>query len=99
MNLSDSARHISYRVLALLGIVLLSTFGLSGCGGSSSAPRPAATLQSISVNLPAAQLTIGTTRQLQIQAKLLDGGTQDVTSQATYSSSAPLVATISSSAR
>ncbi len=57
----------------------------------------AATALSITVTAGSTQFAKGTTTQLQTTATLTNGTTQDVTSQATYTSSAPAVATVNSS--
>jgi hypothetical protein len=96
------------RVIGLVGrsVLVASLLGASACGGSSSSSssspaspstptQPAATVRYVSVTGSFAIGSAGGTTQLQAVANTT-AGTQDVTSQATWSSSNDAVATVSS---
>ncbi len=72
---------------------ILATF--SGVAGAATLTVSAATLQSIAVTPANAVLAAGGAQQFVAIGTLSDGSTQDLTRQATWSSSSPAVATIS----
>src|ERR1700730_18048169 len=67
---------------------------LFGCSSGPSAPQ-AKTLQSIAVTPASPSIAKGTTEQFTATGTYSDGSTQNLTSQATWSSSSPSVATVS----
>jgi hypothetical protein len=75
----------------LTGALLALAVVLTGCGSSSP------DLRSITVSPATASLTLGTTQQLTVTGQYSDGKTRDLTSKATFASSASAVATVSSS--
>jgi hypothetical protein len=88
-----------FLILAALGAVVV---GASACGSSSPSPsspspaaQPAASLQYVSVTGSFLIGSIGGTTQLRANANTT-AGPQDVTSQATWSSSNDAIATVSS---
>jgi hypothetical protein len=93
-------------VLMYWAAVLTSCLGLLvtgvGCGGGSSAaqtevgPAPA-TLVSIAVTPSTVSVVVGSSQQFTATGKYSDSTTKDLTSSASWSSSAPGVATVSSS--
>jgi uncharacterized protein YjdB len=72
-------------------LLVLPLLLLSACGGSSSTP---VTLTGVSVSPTSASLTVGATRQLTVTGTYSDGSTAPVTASATFSSSAPAVASV-----
>src|SRR6266568_3619015 len=66
---------------------------LQGCGGGPSDPPPVV-LRSISVSPSAPQLALGVTQQFTANGTFSDGTTGDVSSQVTWTSSSPTVASI-----
>ena len=72
---------------------------LVGCGGGDTATSPPkeSTLSSISVTPPNIKMTVGRSSPQQYTAtgSYSDGGTKDLTVNATWSSSNPYVATVS----
>src|SRR6266496_710591 len=85
-------------VPAALGILLLSSTLNTGCSGGSSTPvpPPPKTLVSIAVTPVSPSIVNGTTQQFTATGNYSEGTTQNVTTSATWSSSDPTVATISS---
>ncbi|MDP2054595.1 MAG: Ig-like domain-containing protein [Acidobacteriota bacterium] len=90
--------------LSRVSWVVLSLFGLSACGGATPAgtplspsPVPAASVTSVVVTGETTLVAISQTTQLRAVAALSNATTQDVTAQATWTSSNPGVATVSSS--
>jgi hypothetical protein len=84
----------------ILAVLAAAVLGASACGGSSPsspspAPQPAASLQYVSVTGSFLIGSIGGTAQLRANANTT-AGPQDVTSQATWSSSNDAIATVSS---
>jgi len=74
---------------------------LAGCGGgsittNSGGSHPAVVLQSIRVGMSNPSLPAGATGQLTATGSYSDGSSQDLTTSATWSSSNPAVATVSS---
>jgi uncharacterized protein YjdB len=81
-------------------LVICICIGITGCGGSSkSASTQTASITTISVGASASSLSVGQTLQLAAIATYSDKSTKDVTSTATWQSSDPTIATISSSGR
>jgi hypothetical protein len=70
--------------------LLTLTLALGGCGGGKSAR-----LISISVTPSPVSLTLGATQQLTVTGAYTNGTTQDLTSQASFTSMATAVATVS----
>lgn len=71
--------------------------GGGGSGGGGNSPPPAATLQRIEITPASPSLAKGTTRQLTATAVYSDGTSQNVTSSANWSSSAPTIASVGNS--
>ncbi|WP_026840220.1 DUF3443 family protein [Citrifermentans bremense] len=86
----------SVNLLAILTF-LLSFIIMPGCGGGGGAPppAPAPTLSSVTVTPANFSQDIGASTQFTATATFSNGSTQDVTSLATWTSSAPAVATVS----
>ena len=66
--------------------------------GSTTVTVTAVTLQSIAVTPAAPSIAKGTTQQFTAMGSFSDGSTQNLTSQATWTSSAPTIATVSNAA-
>jgi|SRR5579862_2276500 len=82
--------------LALAAVICMGG-ALGGCGGSKTTPTtPAATITSVNLTGTVALTAVGQTSQLIATAGLSDGSHQTVTSQASWQSSNPAVATVSS---
>jgi trimeric autotransporter adhesin len=77
------------RALMLVGLLSL----LSACGGDSTPSTP--TLTAISVGPPTASAAAGLAQSFKATGSYSDGSKQDLSSQVTWSSSNPAVATIS----
>jgi hypothetical protein len=97
---------IPYSARVFCAAVLVSTAWTMACGGSDSPPTPVAptptpTVTAVQVRPSSgdatAPLAPGDTRQLVATAMQSDGRSIDVTGQATWTSSAPAIATISAS--
>ncbi len=71
------------------------TASLAGVAGSTTFTVTAAVIASISVVAPAPSLGLGLAQQLTASAVYSDGSSTDVTAQASWTSSSPSVATIS----
>ncbi len=69
-----------------------------GVSGSSTLNVTAATLQSIAVTPPAPSIAKGTTQQFVATGTFSNGSTQDLTNQATWSSSDPTIGLVSDAA-
>ncbi len=69
-----------------------------GVAGSTTVAVTTATLQSIALTPPAPSIAKGTTRQFAATGTYSNGTTQDLTSQATWSSSDSTIATVSDAA-
>jgi uncharacterized protein YjdB len=82
-----------------LGLVLLTLSFFVACGGGSSqtTTNGPATLQTIQVTAPNANLTVGQTLQLKATGVYSDGSSKDLTSTASWTPSDSTLATISSS--
>jgi hypothetical protein len=83
--------HMQLRRVSVLAIVCGMALFAIACGDSTTAATSASAL-SISGTAPA----VGATSQFKATATMADGSTQDVTSQASWSSSNATVATVSS---
>src|ERR1700750_1315066 len=99
-NLGSSHRQVKWGGrLALLPVVLF-LFALSGCGGS---PDDNTTPAFISFGgpaaMPGASVSIGGTAQLKVVVTFRDGSTNDITSQARYTTSNANVATVDSAGK
>jgi hypothetical protein len=89
--------------LSFLVLVCVIALGMSACGGSgasSSSPTPpplgpTATVTGVAVAAPASSVTLGTMLPLEATATYSDGTSKDVTAQATWVSSNPAAATVS----
>ncbi len=91
---------IPKRIQSVLAMVCLlaAIFATSGCGSSSSSaslPPPNDTLISITVTPSGAMLAKGTSQQFKAVGRFSNGSTRDLTSSATWSSSAPTTISIS----
>ena len=77
--------------------IITATCNTSGCGsvtGSATLTVTAATLVSIAVTAPSPSVALGSTQQLTATGTYTDHSTQNLSSQATWVSSNPAVATI-----
>jgi hypothetical protein len=83
----------SARVLILAATVIC----VSGCGSESNTPAAPSGPTVASVAVTGSAPTIGTSAQFSATATLSNNATQNVTAQATWSSSNPAVATVSAS--
>jgi hypothetical protein len=81
-------------VLSALVIGLASLCACGGGGGGAGGPPPVATLKSIAVTPAASTLTVGAQQQLSAMGTYSDQSTKDLTTLATWTSSAPSVATV-----
>ncbi len=82
--------------LVLISLLVVAII-LSGCGGGgASSSGSVATLQSIQVTPSAISIAAGLGQQFRATGNYSDGGTKDLTSSSTWSSSNPTAATISS---
>lgn len=86
-----ATRSVGPRGLTMAAVVVLSTW--LGCG----APAPAGALQSIAVTPANKSLGVGATQTFVATGSFTDGSTQNLTSQAVWDSSAPMVASIGAS--
>ena len=78
--------------VAVFVLILLLTFATSGCGDFFVSGNA---LNSISVTPTSIFLTVGETKQFTANGTTVNGNSQDVTSTAKWSSSAPSFATVS----
>jgi hypothetical protein len=85
------AAHRVYGQFLVVSLLAAAT----ACGGSSP-PAPTPTVTSVAVSGTAALAAIGQTTQLTATATLSNGTTQNVTTMATWQSSNPNVATVTS---
>jgi len=83
-----------------LGIVIVLTSLLAGCGGYSGGSgysMPAASLTSITIVPSSEELTTGTTARLTATGNYSNGTTADITNSVIWSSAAPTTASVGSS--
>lgn len=85
------------RFVPAASILLLILCAGCGGGGSSSGSRTARTVTAVSVTPATVNVALGVTQQFSALATYSDGTTGEVTSSATWTSSATTVATISAS--
>jgi len=89
---------LSARKAGLLALIVGALSGWFGCSSKSSTPPPPVkTLTTIAVAAATPSIVKGTTEQLTATGTDSDGGSEDLTSQATWSSSNPSVATVNAS--
>lgn len=77
----------------LLSFIIMP--GCGGGGGGGNSPAPAPTLSSLTVTPANSSQDIGASTQFTATATFSNGSTQDVTSLASWTSTAPAVATVS----
>jgi hypothetical protein len=84
----------------IVGLISALTLGVAGCSKKTAAPMipVTTTLSSIMVTPnPSANLTVNSVQKFTAIGKYSDGTTADITSDVTWSSSNPAIATIDSS--
>lgn len=91
------------RVQCVLFISIILLISSSGCGGGGSTssptptPTPVASLTTITVAPGSSSIALGATQQFSAKGTYSDGSTKDLTSVATWTSSATDIVTISAS--
>src|ERR1700681_83983 len=87
------------RRLSVFPVLLLIAAYLSGCGGGSDKPStpPRASLVSIAISPKTFSTGVGIARQLTATGSYADGSTANITSNATWQTAAPSVATVTTS--
>ncbi len=85
--------------IPVAGLLLSLLLAMTSCGGGAApSPQPLVrTLSSVSVTPSKTSITVGSTQQFNAMGDYSDGTTQDLTSSASWSSSAPATATVQSS--
>ena len=91
MNTFFSCKKLLLTVFSIIGLTLLS-----GCGGGGGSTPTAVTLVSIAVTPSAVTIEHGETVYLRAVGTYTDGSTADLTTQVTWTSAAPSMATAGS---
>src|SRR6266851_5804261 len=92
LGLGDCGRRGPAGALLLILTGLLAACGGGGGGGGSAAPM--VTLTSIAITPASPSIALGTTTQLTATGSYSDGTKKDLSSQVTWASATPAVATV-----